>query len=187
MESHDALRRFEQVRGGAEQTSELQLARPAALVVALLAGVLAVATFLSTQTIKNVITSETKGADTTAQLEVNDLKTIVAGNDALLLRVLGTGSRLEAAAASRAAASERRVESELQPTVRRLSIQVAADKASRDDYEGQHLRYELSVVFLQVGIVLAGISILARRRWLLIIGGALGPLGLALLIAGIAY
>jgi hypothetical protein len=43
------------------------------------------------------------------------------------------------------------------------------------------------VVFLQVGIVLASISILARRRWLLVGGDALGVAGVALLIAGVAY
>jgi hypothetical protein len=35
--------------------------------------------------------------------------------------------------------------------------------------------------------VLAGISILAQRRWLLASGGALGVAGVGMMIAGIAY
>jgi hypothetical protein len=61
-----------------------------------------------------------------------------------------------------------------------LSLKVAADRADRDRADEQHLRYELSVVCLQVGIVLAGISILARQRWLLVSGGALGVAGVVL-------
>jgi hypothetical protein len=189
MESHDALQRFEKVREGTEESHrpDVPLARPAAVVVAVLAGLLAIATFLSNQAVKDVITSETRGADTTAQLEVNDLKEIVAGSDALVLRVVGAGNPKEAALAARALALERRVRSEARPAVRRLSLEVAADKADRDRADELHLRYEFSAVCLQVGIVLAGISILARRRWLLASGGALGVAGGALLIAGLAY
>ena len=94
MESHDALQRFEKMREAAEGSHppNMRLARPAAVVVAVLAALLAIAAFLSNQAIKNVITSETRGADTTAQLEIKDLKSIVASNDALLLRVLSTGN-----------------------------------------------------------------------------------------------
>jgi hypothetical protein len=46
-------------------------------VVAVLAA-LAIATFLSNEAVKAVITGETKGADTHAQLEANDIKTIIA-------------------------------------------------------------------------------------------------------------
>jgi Domain of unknown function (DUF4337) len=189
MESHDALRRFEKTREAAEGSHrpDMRLARPAAVVVAVLGGLLAIAAFLSNQAIKNVITSETRGAETTAHLEVNDLKAIVASNDALVLRVVGAGNPKEAAAAARSMALERRVRSDLRPVVRRLSLKVAVDNAGRDQADEQHLRYELSVVCLQVAIVLAGISILAARRWLLVSGGALGAADVALLIAGFAY
>lgn len=187
MESHDALRRFEKVRGGVDEShlADRRLARPAAVVVAVLAGFLAVATFLSNEAVKDVVTGETRSADTAAQLQVNDLKVIVASNDALLLHVVGTASAKEAAAAARAIELERRVRTELRPADRRLSAKVAADEADRDHADEQHLLYELSVVGLQVGIVLAGISILAGRRWLLVGGGAMGGVGLALLIAGL--
>jgi hypothetical protein len=43
----------------------------------------------------------------------------------------------------------------------------------------------LSAVALQIGIVLAGISILARRRWLLSAGGLVAVTGVGVLILGI--
>jgi hypothetical protein len=189
MESHDALRRFEKIHHGAEASHgpDIPLARPAAVMVAVLGGLLAIALFLSNQAIKNVITGETRGAATTAQLEVNDLKAVVASSGAQLLRAVDTGNPKQAAAVAGATALERRVQSQLRPAVRRLSLKVAADKAGSDRADEQHLRYELSAVCLQVGIVLAGISILVRRRWLLVSGGALGVAGLAFLIAGVAY
>jgi len=38
---------------------------------------------------------------------------------------------------------------------------------------------------LQVGIVLASVSIIARRRWLLGVGGAVASAGVVLLLAGL--
>jgi hypothetical protein len=40
---------------------------------------------------------------------------------------------------------------------------------------------------LQIGIVVAGISILARRHWLLAGAGLVGLAGIALLLAGLIY
>jgi hypothetical protein len=45
----------------------------------------------------------------------------------------------------------------------------------------------VSEVAVQVAIVLAGISILARRKWLLASGVVLGAAGVGFLIAGLAY
>ena len=94
MESHEALERFEKITEADEESRSPggQLARSAVVVVAVLAAFLAVATFLSNEAVKEAITGETKGADTNAQLEANDVKITVAGADALLLRVVGTGN-----------------------------------------------------------------------------------------------
>jgi hypothetical protein len=48
------------------------------------------------------------------------------------------------------------------------------------------LLYELAVVGLQIGIVLASVSIIVKRRWLLYGGGAMGLVGVGVLIAGFA-
>jgi hypothetical protein len=187
VEAHEALEHFEKASEADDEAAVPggELARPAAIVVAVLAAFLAIATFLSNEAVKEVITGETKAADMNAQLETNDVKTIIAGNDAVLLRVVGTGSPKQAAAAGKAEELEGRVQSELQPANRLLTAKIAADAQERSQADQRHLLYELAEVGIQVGIVLAGISILVRRRWMLTAGSALGAAGVVVLIAGL--
>ena len=189
MEAHEALEHFEKVSEADEDAagSGGELARSAAVVVAVLAAFLAIATFLSNESVKEVITGETKAADTSAQLEANDVKTIIANADAVLLRVVATGNPKEAVAAAKAQELEGRVQSELQPVDRRLTSTIAADAKQRNRADQRHLLYELAEVGIQIGIVLAGISILVRRRWMLKGGSALGAAGVVVLIAGLLY
>jgi Domain of unknown function (DUF4337) len=189
MEAHEAVGRFDRVAEGHDVSHGPggRLARDAAFLVALLAGFLAIATFLANEAIKDVIKGETRAADTNAQLEANDVKTTIAGADSVLLRVVGAGSARQAAAAAKADELENRIASEFAPVDRRLTAAVAADQDERDHADTQHLIYELSEVGFQIGIVLAGVAILTRRRWLLAGGGLVGVLGLVFLIAGLAY
>ena len=70
-----------------------------------------------------------------------------------------------------------------------------ADEAGREetadhDHEvehanTQHVDYELAEVGLEVGIVLASVSIIVRRRWLLGIAGAAASAGVVLLVVGL--
>lgn len=189
MESHEALERFEKVVQGHDESHGEggKLARTAAIVVAVLAAFLAVATYLGNQATTKIITDETKGADTQAQLDANDVKTIVASANAVLLRVVGTGNPKETTAVAKAEDLESHVQTELKPKDQRLSGKIAADQADRSRAEQRHKRYAVSEVGLQVAIVLAGISILVRRAWLLACGGLLGAAGVAFLIAGLAH
>ena len=150
----------------------------AAVVVAVLAAFLAVATFLSNESVKEVITGETKAADANATLETNDVKGLIASGDSTLLRVVGTGSPKEAVAVAKAQALETRIETELVPIEGALRAKIATDDKQRNRADSQHLLYELSETALQIGIVLAGISILARRRLLLAGGGLVGLAGI---------
>jgi hypothetical protein len=189
LEAHEALEHFEKVSEAEEEQARPagELARSAAIVVAVLAAFLAVATFLSNEAVKEVITGETKAADTSAQLEANNVKTIIAGADSVLLRVVGAGNPKEATAAAKAEELEGSVQSELQPVDRTLTAKIAADAKDRSRADQRHLLYELAEVGIQVGIVLAGISILVRRRWMLTGGSLLGAAGVVVLIAGLLY
>jgi hypothetical protein len=189
MEAHEALGRFETVHEGHDLSHGPggKLARDAAFLVALLAGCLAIATFLANEAIKEVIKGETRAADTNARLEANDTKTTIAGANSVLLRVVAAGGPRQAAAAAKAEELEKRIESEFGPVDRRLAAAVIADQHERDHADTQHLIYELAEVGFQIGIVLAGVSILTRRRWLLAGGGMMGVAGLVVLIVGIAY
>ena len=92
MEAHRSVERFEHGhRVGDGELDTPGFARQAALVVAVMAALLAIATFLSNEAVKEVITGETHRADSSSLLESNQLKIDVAAGNATLLRVLGAG------------------------------------------------------------------------------------------------
>ena len=99
MESHEALERLEKVVQGNEEAHGEggKLARTAAIVAAVLAAFLAIATYLGSQATTKVITDETKGGDTQAQREANDV--VLAGISILVRRewLLACGVLLGAA------------------------------------------------------------------------------------------
>jgi phage-related tail protein len=159
--------------------------RNAALVVAVMAAFLALATFLANEAVKDVITGETHRADTSAQLQNNLLRTDVASGNAGLLRVLGAGNQQEDRAIAEAKKHEARIDKELKPTDARLNAETRTEEHEADHANTQHVDYELAEVGLQVGIVLASVSIIARRRWLLGAGGSIATAGVALLLVGL--
>src|SRR5215216_5535187 len=108
------------------------LSRTAALVVAALAVFLAIAMFLSNEAIKEAITGETRVADTSAVMESNEVKTIIAESNAQILRVVGVGSPLARAASAKAEALDARIVNELEPINRKLADQIHDDERERD-------------------------------------------------------
>jgi hypothetical protein len=181
MEAHESFKRFETVARGPLD----DLSRTAALVVAVLAVFLAIATFLSNEAIKEAITGETKTADTTAVIEANDVKTIVAESNAQILRVVAVGNPLARAASAKAEALDARIVNELEPVDRKLADQIHLHQRERDHANERHLAFEVSAIGFQVGIVLAGVSIIARRRWLLAACGVAGLAGVVMMMTGL--
>jgi hypothetical protein len=181
MEAHESFQRFERIPHGDLDN----LARTAAILVAVLAAFLSIATFLSNEAIKEAITGETKVADTTAVMEANEVKRIIADSNAQILRVVAVGSPLARGATAKAEALDARIENELAPIDRRLADQISLHQRERDHANDRHLVFEVSTIGFQVGIVLAGISIIVRRRWLLAGGGIVGVAGLVFMIAGL--
>ena len=127
LEAHRSYERFEQdyeLFGTARAVPGAHYARNAALVVAVMAAFLAIATFLSNEAVKHVITGETHRADASAQLESNRVKIDVANGYSALLRVLGQGSEQESHAAVDARRHEARVVQELRPVDARLTDEI---------------------------------------------------------------
>ena len=184
MPAHRSVERFESGHHGSGGLDTPGFARQAALVVAVMAALLAVATFLSNEAVKEVITGETHRSDTSSRLESNELKIDVAAGSATMLKVLANGPHNEAEAAVAASAHERRIEHELAPADHRLVEEIHHDEEHVDHYNDKHLLYELAEVGLEVGIVLSTVSIIAHRRWLLASGAAVGVVGTVLLVAG---
>jgi Domain of unknown function (DUF4337) len=187
VEAHRSYERFEQGHQVAAGDADAgpHHGRNAALAVAVMAALLAVATFLSNEAVKEVITGETHSADTSARLESNRLKIDNATSDSTLLRVFGEGGAGERRAATAAEAHERRIVRELLPADASLKHEVADHQHTVDHANTQHIDYELAEVGLEVGIVLASVSIIARRRWLLGAAGAAATAGVVLLVIGL--
>jgi hypothetical protein len=184
-EAHHSYERFEQGHHVASGEAGSHHGRNAALVVAVMAAFLALATFLANEAVKEVITGETHRADASAQLESNTLKIEINKGNSTLLKVLGNGSPAEEAAAAATRAHEAKIVHELEPQDARLKEEIAAHEHEVDHANTQHLDYELAEVGLQVGIVLASVSIIARRRWLLGAAGAAASAGVVLLLVGL--
>jgi hypothetical protein len=188
VEAHRSYERFEQghqLASGGEGNVGPHYGRNAALVVAVMAAFLAVATFLSNEAVKHVITGETHRAEASARLETNRIRIDVAEGDATMLRVLGAGGPREHHAAVAASAHEARIVEELEPADARLAAESEHHRHNTDHANTQHIDYELAEVGLQVGIVLASVSIIARRRWLLGAAGAAATAGVVLLLVGL--
>jgi Domain of unknown function (DUF4337) len=188
LEAHRSYERFEQghrLAADGEDGSEPHYARDAAMAVAVMAAFLAIASFLSNEAVKHVITGETHRADSSARLESNRVKIDVATGNSVLLRVLGEGSERERHAAVEARRHEARIAEKLRPVDARLGHEIQDFEHDTDHANTQHTDYELAEVGLEVGIVLATVSIIARRRWLLAAGGAAATAGVVLMLAGL--
>lgn len=184
MEAHRSYERFEQ--GHQITNSEIgHYGRNAAMVVAVTAAFLAIATFLSNEAVKHVITEETQRADTSAQLESNLVRIDIAEGNSTMLRVLGAGGPKEHIAAAEATRHEAHVVDELKPIDAHLEEEIQSHIHKTEHANSQHVSYELAGVALQVGIVLASVSIIARRRWLLGVAGAAASAGVAMLLVGL--
>jgi hypothetical protein len=148
---------------------------------------LAVAAFLANEALKEVITGKTHGASASAQLENNRVKIDIIKGNASLLRVVGAGIPARHIAAAKAREHEARVIDHLRPVDVHLNEEIAAHRSEVDHANTQHLVFELGEVGFEVGIVLASISIIARRRWLLGAAGVAALAGVALLGVGLLF
>jgi uncharacterized protein DUF4337 len=188
VEAHRSYERFEaghRAALGEDGQPLTHHGRNAAMAVAVMAAFLAIATFLSNEAVKEVVTGETHRAATASALESNRLKIDVAEEGATLLRVLGADGAGGRRASAAAAGHEARIQRELAPADGRLSEEMAARQRATDHADTQHVVYELAEVGLEVGIVLASVSIIAGRRWLLGAGGAAASAGVVLILAGL--
>lgn len=182
MEAHRSYERFEQGRHVAAGGELPHHAQKAALAVAVIAGFLAVATFLSNEALKEVITGETHGAVAAARLESNRVKIDTVVGTASLLRFLGGSAQArDGAATAKARELQTRVIDRLHPADARLRQEIDANRSEVDNANDRHLALELAEVGFEIGIVLASVSIIARRRWLLVGAGGAASAGVALL------
>jgi hypothetical protein len=187
MEAHEAYERFERTHHAAHDGGEgPSFTTRAALTVAVLAAFLAVATFLTNETVKDAIQNQTKAADANAEsisFSTQQEVALLAGAE---LTSLSASRDPGVAAASKAGAdSLDKHTKEFDLASKGLQLRAAEAKKEVKDANDSHLIYELSVVGLQIGIVLASVSIIAKRIFLLYGGWGAGVAGIVLLILGL--
>jgi Domain of unknown function (DUF4337) len=188
MEAHEAYERFERTHhatshGGGEPSFTMQ----AALTVAVLAALLAVATFLTNETVKDAIQNQTKSAQAEGRTISFDTQQEVALLSGAILRAQSASSDEGMARAADAGAdSIDKTAKEFDKATEELQTEAKAAQAEVKDANDDHLTYELAVVGLQIGIVLASVSIIAKRRFLLYLGWLGGAAGLVVLGLGLA-
>ena len=107
------------------------------------------ATFLSNEALKEVITGETHGAVASARLESNRVKIDTVKGTAALLRVLGVSIPARHDAAAKARALETRAVERLRPTDVHLKGEIHANRAI-DHANDRHLALELAEVGFEI-------------------------------------
>jgi hypothetical protein len=188
MEAHEAFGRYERshhaVGGG--PGGEPSFTMRAALTVAVLAAFLAVATFLGNEAIKDAIQNETKAAEASSHRNSFETQREQALLDGAIMRAMSVSSDHGVAVASKAGADELdKHTKEFSAASKALDQKVAEARADVGHANDQHLVYELAIVALQIGIVLASVSIIARRGFLLAGSTVAGVVGVVVLIFGL--
>jgi hypothetical protein len=190
MEAHEAYERFEHTHHQADHADgggAPGFASQAALLVAILAAFLAVATFRANEVVKDAIQEQTKVADTHFQSQTQISRQVeLQLNNALLNAISISTPPAAAKELQQAAGTLSATSTKLDPVIKELESAAAEQQRSVTHNNDQHLLYELAVVGLQIGIVLASVSIIVRRRWLLYGGAGMGLVGVAVLVAGFA-
>jgi hypothetical protein len=189
MEAREAFERFERSHHASGQgRDEPSFTMRAALTVAVLAGFLAVATFLVNEAVKEAIQNETRASEADSKLTSFQTQSEVALLDGAILRSLSVSTDRGVAVASKAGADELdKHTKQFNQAAAELKAEAAHTRDEVDDANDKHLIYELAVVALQIGIVLASVSIIARRRFLLTGSWAIGVAGVVVLIVGIVH
>jgi hypothetical protein len=185
VEAHEALERFEHAHGDAHGSDGL--ARQAALVVAIIAAFLAIATFLGNEAVKEAIQGQTEVADARADANNFDSQVLSFNLERVLLGALiksSDQSLSQGAAKLVVAISKDYKDKEVNAHQKELQDTVKEHQANVKKQNNKHLFYELAEVLLQIAIVLASVSIIAKRRFLLIGGGSVAAVGVVLLLVG---
>ncbi|MDQ6673035.1 MAG: DUF4337 domain-containing protein [Chloroflexota bacterium] len=178
METREVFEHVEQAEEAAERRETF--GRNAAIVVSVMAALLAIASLAGSRASTEAILAQAKASDTWNEYQANSLKRHVNLDDAAQLRILSAGTPAEASANQQAASLEQAVTEKYQPAQDELMPRALDLEHERDVAESRHRGFQTSEAAFQLGIVLSSISIVARARWLLFVGGALGVVGLIL-------
>ena len=178
METREVLEHAEQAEDAAERREEF--GRRAAIAISVLAALLAIASLAGSRAATEAILAQAKASDAYNEYQANSLKRHVNLDDAAQLRILAAGTPAEAEANKQAASLEQAVADKYQPNQDELLPKAQDLERERELAESRHRGFQTAEAAFQLGIVLSSISIVARARWLLLGGLALGVIGVLL-------
>jgi hypothetical protein len=186
VEAHRSLERAEAIEGGPLHVLDA-FARRAAIMIAVLAGLLAISTLLSGKAVKESINSQTSAALNRSVAETNGIKAFVGTTAARELGLLAGAqtSPRQAQALRHAARLDDQVARTFVPRERVLVRRAAAMQTTHEDEDEKHFRFELATVALEIGIVFGSVAIITHLRWL--VGGGIlaGIAGIVFIVAGL--
>lgn len=178
METRDVLEHVERAEETAERLEDF--GRQAAIVISVMAALLAIASLAGSRASTEAILAQAKASDTYNEYQANSLKRHVNLDDAAQLRIVTAGTPNQGAAETQAASLEQAVADKYQPAQDQLLPVAQGLEHERDTAEARHRGFQSSEAAFQLAIVLSSISIVARTRWLLLGGMAIGAIGLVL-------
>jgi hypothetical protein len=178
VETREVLEHVEVAEEAAEKREDF--GRRAAIVISVLAALLAIASLAGSRASTEAILAQAKASDTWNEFQANSLKRHINTDDAAMLRILAKGTPAEPDASQQAASLEQAVKDKYQKNQDHLMPEAQALEHERDIAESRHRGFQTSEAAFQLGIVLSSISIVARSRWLLLVGGVVGIVGLLL-------
>ena len=178
VDTREVLEHAEQAEEAAERREDF--GRRAAVVISVLAALLAIASLAGSRASTEAILAQAKASDAYNEYQANSLKRHVNLDDATQLRILAAGTPAQSEANKQADSLEQAVKDKYQPNQDELLPRAQDLEHERDVAEARHRGFQTAEAAFQLGIVLSSISIVARTRWLLLIGIALGAVGLLL-------
>jgi hypothetical protein len=186
VEAHKSLERAEAIEGGPVHILDA-FSRRAAIMIAVLAGLLAISSLLSGAAVKESINSQTSAALNRSVAETNGIKAFVGTSAARELGLLaGAQTRPGQVEALRHAARlDDQAAGTFGPRERALGRRAAGLQATHEDEDEKHFRFELATVALEIGIVFGSIAIITHLRWLVAGGILAGVAGVVFIAAGL--
>lgn len=186
MEPNEALEQHEKTEEAAKAAEEGHaFARTAAIVIAVLAAILAIATGVGNNATTTTVLKQAQATDTYNELQANSFKKHINGNDAVLLRALAATSPQRAQLMKTAAALDYAAKTKYARNETLLLPKALALESLRDKAETRHHTMQYAEGSLQLAIVLSSVSIVVGVQALLWAGGAVGLIGLLLTLDGI--
>jgi len=187
VEAHKSLERAEAIEGGPLHILNA-FARRTAIMIAVLAGLLAISTLLSGAAVKESINSQTSAALNRSVAETNGIKAFIGTSVARELGLLAAvqTSPAQGEALRHAARLDDQAAGTFTPRERVLGRRAAAMQATHETEDEKHFRFELATVALEIGIVFGSVAIITHLRWL--VGGGIlaGVVGIGFIVAGLA-